>query len=138
MGKQYTAKVKMTLGEGFKAECEASGKKIIADEPISFGGTDLGMNPIELLLSGLGACKSVVTKMLAKKKRINLEYLEIECIGSFDEKKVGLADVKTIYKIKADVSKEELEKFIELVDKNCPVNDTLKNSPRQESVLEKL
>lgn len=127
MAKEFKAKAEIDLGEGFKIECEASGKKIIVDEPVSFGGTDLGMNPIEVLLSGLGACKCVISKMLAKKKGLKLDYLAVECIGAFSSGKVGLSEIETIYHIKSDASDEELEKFMTLVDNNCPVNETLKN-----------
>ena len=83
MAKEFRTKAEIDLGEGFKVECEASGKKVIADEPLSFGGTDLGMNPIELLLSGLGACKCVTSKVIAKKNGLKLDYLAVECIGFF-------------------------------------------------------
>ena len=128
--KKPKATAEIDLGEGYKIVCEASGKQIVVDEPVSFGGTDLGMNPLEVLLSGLGACKCVIAKMLAKKKRLQLDYLSIECTGTFDpEKKVGLSDIETVFHIKSPASDEELEKFMELVDNNCPVNDTIKNSP---------
>ncbi len=130
MADKFTAKSEINLGKGFKVTCEASGKKIIADEPVSFGGTDLGMNPIELLLSGLGACKSIISKMLAEKKGLKLDYLAVECTGGFDSKKVGLSEIETVFNIKSDASDEELEKFVTLVENNCPVNDTIKNSPK--------
>lgn len=127
MAKEFRAKTVIDLGEGFKVECEASGKKIIADEPLSFGGTDLGMNPIELLLSGLGACKCVTSKVIAKKNGLKLDYLAVECIGFFRPGTLGLSDIETIYHIKSDVSDEELEKFMALVDDSCPVHATIKN-----------
>ncbi|MGI5066346.1 OsmC family protein [Treponema putidum] len=128
MAKEFRTKSEIDLGEGFKVECEASGKKVIADEPLSFGGTDLGMNPIELLLSGLGACKCVTSKVIAKKNGLKLDYLAVECIGFFRPEKLGLSDIETIYHIKSDASDEELEKFMALVDDSCPVHATIKNS----------
>lgn len=139
MGKTFSANSEIELGNGFKILCEASGKQVVVDEPVSFGGTDLGMNPIELLLSSLGACKCVIAKVLAKKKGIVLEHLSVECTGSFNrDSKAGLSEIKSVYNIKSDMSADELEKFIELVDKNCPVNCTIKNTPELSSSVKKL
>lgn len=138
-GHNFVSKSEIDLNEGFKIVCQASGKQIIVDEPVSLGGTDLGMNPIEVLLSGLGACKCVIAKIIAKKKGIKLDYLSVECTGEFGSaKKVGLSEIKSVYTIKSESSQEELEKFIALVDDNCPVNDTIKNSPATSSTLNKI
>ena len=41
--------------EGFAQEITAGRHRLIADEPVSAGGTDLGLGPYELLLTALGA-----------------------------------------------------------------------------------
>ena len=40
---------------GFAQEITAGRHHLIADEPVSAGGTDRGPGPYELLLAGLGA-----------------------------------------------------------------------------------
>jgi len=40
---------------GFAQEITAGRHRLIADEPVSAGGTDLGPGPYELLLAALGA-----------------------------------------------------------------------------------
>ena len=46
-----TFKAKTVLKENVLVEAEARSHKIIVDEPEILGGTDKGMNPVELLLS---------------------------------------------------------------------------------------
>lgn len=139
MANNFSAKVELDLNEGYKMTCSASGKQIIADEPKNLGGTDLGFNPIELLLSALGTCKCVTAKMLAKKERINLDYINVECSGCFgDEKRKGLSQIETVFHIKSEASDEALRKLIELVDENCPVNNTLKNTPELSTRLNRM
>jgi uncharacterized OsmC-like protein len=41
--------------EGFAQEITAGRHRLIADEPVSAGGTDRGPGPYEVLLAGLGA-----------------------------------------------------------------------------------
>ncbi len=41
--------------DGFAQEITAGRHRLIADEPVSSGGTDRGLGPYELLLAGLGA-----------------------------------------------------------------------------------
>jgi len=41
--------------DGFAQEITAGRHRLIADEPVSAGGTDRGPGPYELLLAGLGA-----------------------------------------------------------------------------------
>ena len=41
--------------DGFAQEIMAGRHRLIADEPVSAGGTDRGLGPYELLLAGLGA-----------------------------------------------------------------------------------
>ena len=42
-------------GDGFAQEITAGRHRLIADEPVSAGGTDRGLGPYDLLLAGLGA-----------------------------------------------------------------------------------
>ena len=41
--------------DGFAQEIKAGRHRLIADEPVSAGGTDLGPGPYEMLLTALGA-----------------------------------------------------------------------------------
>ena len=42
-------------GQGFAQEITLGRHRLVADEPVSAGGTDRGPGPYDLLLAGLGA-----------------------------------------------------------------------------------
>lgn len=129
---------KATIRDGMKVKCEADKHSFYLDEPVSSGGTDEGMNPIEALLSSLGACKSIITQMAAKKMGIKFDELEVECKGSIDfdgvtgknpNAKIGLKNIETTYKFRTSESQEKINKLVDYVDVHCPVMDTIVNSP---------
>ncbi|MGI6162190.1 MAG: OsmC family protein [Christensenellales bacterium] len=126
------------LVDGLTAECSARDFTITLDEPVSLGGNDKGMNPVECLLSALGACKCIVVRAFAKKHGIKLNSIRIDLDGVLDpdgfmgvnkDAKIGFSKITTKYYISADNTKEEIEKYIDFVESNCPVKDTIANTP---------
>lgn len=132
------------LKEGMQVECETRGHKFVLDEPKELCGTDTGMNPVEALLSALGACKCIVARCFAKSHGIDLKDIKVEVEGDLDpdgfmgknkDAKIGFTNVRTKIYIDADASEEKLKDFVDFIDRTCPVADTLHNSPKMETEL---
>ena len=127
------------LTEGMRVECKARNHSFLLDEPKELGGTDTGMNPVEAVLCALGACKCIVARCFAKAHRVELQDFRIEVEGDLDpdgfmgknkDVKIGFSEIRSKIYIKSSSSKENIEKFVEFIDKTCPVADTLTNSPK--------
>lgn len=73
-------KIQSTIGkELYKVEISSdSGNKLIADEPLSTGGKNLGFSPEELLISSLAACTSATVRMYADRKAWKLDEVKTE------------------------------------------------------------
>jgi putative redox protein len=122
-------------GARFTQDIRTTDHHLVADEPLSFKGSNLGMNPYELLLASLGACTSMTMKMYADRKGIPLEDVVVELqhekIHAKDceecETKSGKIDqiLKTI-ELTGQLSEEQKERLFEIAEK-CPVNRTLKS-----------
>ncbi|OAA92388.1 OsmC family protein [Clostridium ljungdahlii] len=118
----------------------ARGFNVDIDEPESLGGSNTGMNPVELVLCALGGCQTILASSFAEKMRINLEDFWIELEGDLDpDGFMGLSDVRPGYQsirynmhIKSDASEEKIKKFVEFIEKRCPVGDTIGNAVKLE------
>lgn len=124
--------------EGLKVKCTSRGMSFTLDEPEDLGGTNEGMNPVEALLSALGACKVIVARSFAKSQKINLKSITLEEEGELDpdgftgknkNAKIGFSKITSKFHIEADNTEEEIQKFVEFVERTCPVQDSLINSP---------
>lgn len=51
----------------------------VSDEPANFNGTDLGPNPVELLMGSLAACSLVTIIKKARESNLDLPKIAISC-----------------------------------------------------------
>lgn len=139
-------KAKVVQENGLTMKCTARGHEITLDEPKELGGNDIGMNPVEALLSALGACKAIVIQSFGQMKGMKINNFEIEVEGDLDpdgfmgknpDAKIGFTEVRTTITIDADNSDEEIEEFIEFVENTCPVQDTLTNPANYKAKINK-
>lgn len=56
----------------------ASGHSVVMDGPPEFGGQNLGIRPMEMLILGLGGCSSFDVILILKKARQQVEHCEVE------------------------------------------------------------
>lgn len=120
--------------ESFKTTLTAGKHELIADEPESVeGGQDQGPDPYDYLLMSLGSCTVMTVKMYAQRKEWPLEDIFVElkhnkrhdedCSNCEDEKsKIDVIEKELV--VKGDLSKEQVNRLLEIADK-CPVNRTL-------------
>ena len=120
--------------EGLKTTTSVRGFEAICDEPVESGGTNLGMNPVELLLASLGSCMTIAAFYLAPSQNVKVESFSVEVEGDVDpdgfmglnpDVRNGLSEIRITPHIKCDASDDKAREFVELVASRCPVHDTL-------------
>ncbi len=62
----------------YHTEILAGGHGLVADEPVSVGGTDTGPHPFGLLLAALGSCVTITLRMYADRKEWPLEEIGVQ------------------------------------------------------------
>ena len=118
---------------GFAQEVELGSHELYADEPVSYGGTDTGPSPYDLLLAALGSCTSMTIGLYARKRGWPLENVTISLrhskIHATDcdncETKEGKVDrIERDIHLAGSLTAEQRAKLMEMADR-CPVHQTL-------------
>ncbi len=118
---------------GFAQEIHAGRHRIVADEPVSAGGTDTGPSPYDLLLAALGACTSMTVAMYARRKQwplvevtVYLRHSRFHAADCADcETREGMLDrIERDIHFDGALTDEQRSRLVEIAD-NCPVHRTL-------------
>ena len=122
-----------STGAGFAQEVEIDFHELYADEPVSYGGTDTGPTPYDLLLAALGSCTSMTIGLYARKRRwplenitVSLRHSKIHAADCEDcETKEGKIDrIELDMQLTGSLTAEQRAKLMEIAGK-CPVHQTL-------------
>ena len=120
------------------------GKHVLrADEPVDYGGADLGPTPYDLLLAGLGACTTMTVRMYAARKSIPLDKATVTLkhakIHAEDceacETTEGKVDrIERELELTGELSDEQRQSLLVIAEK-CPVHRTLHSEVTVETRL---
>ncbi|WP_106768693.1 OsmC family protein [Paenibacillus faecalis] len=130
-----TFKATAHLQKGTLVKAKSRNFELTIDEPKSLGGTDEGMNPVEMVLCALGACQAIVASVYAGKFKIDLKDFWVEVEGDLDtdgfmnksDVRRGYSDIRYNIHIKTDAPRETVEEFVDFIERTCPVGDTISN-----------
>ncbi len=128
----------------YTLDISSGGHKLVADEPVSMGGDDMGPSPYDLLLSALGSCTVITLRMYANMKKMELDNV----IVSLTHKKVHMEDCEACdggegmvdmfnrtIKFEGNLSDSDKKKLLKIADK-CPVHRTLSGQVQIKTQLE--
>ena len=119
--------------KGFTQKIQVGSHHLIADEPLSFGGTDSGASPYDLILAALGSCTSMTIGLYARKRGWPLEEITVSLRHSkihardCDDCETKEGKVDRIWRdihLTGSLTDEQRAKLMEIADK-CPVHQTL-------------
>ncbi len=139
--------VVVRLNDGpFLTEILTGKHHLLADEPKSVGGEDLGPSPYELVSSGLGACTAMTIKMYADRKGWPLEEVKVhlsydnsyfEDIKHCDSEERKIGKFTRIVEVEGDLDEKQRERILQIANK-CPVHKTLESASEIETKLKEI
>lgn len=119
-----TAHVEETGKSAYSVSISVSGHTIKGDEPVSFGGGNLGPAPYDLLLAALGECTAMTVRWYAiqqkwplEKVEVKLTHQKIDKVDTFEKQVIVHGDTLT---------DEQRKKLVDVAAK-CPVQRTLQS-----------
>jgi putative redox protein len=124
--------------EGWHFEGSSSGHTIQIDAPIPTG-TDLGINPMSLLLAALGSCTAMDVVMILEKEHQPLIALAVSVSGDqAPEPPTVFTDIRILFKVRGrGLKREAVERAVKLSEeKYCSVGVMLEKTARIHSTIE--
>ena len=115
----------------------------LADEPESVGGNNMGPDPYEHLLAGLGACTAMTLRMYAERKNLAIKHIKVELTHSRDyqqdcqkceSESQGIEAIVRKISFVGELETAQYARFLAIADK-CPVHKTLHNNVKVVSTL---
>jgi putative redox protein len=120
------ARAKATIERAhYATTIDAGGHIIVADEPPSNGGKDVGADPYELLLASLGACTAITLRMYADRKQWDVGSITVDLHFKRDAQRTEQVE-RTLH-LAGDLSEEQLARIADIAERT-PVTLTLKRS----------
>jgi uncharacterized OsmC-like protein/pimeloyl-ACP methyl ester carboxylesterase len=125
--------VARTGDSGLRTEILANGHPLVADEPVSGGGTNTGPSPYELLAASLGACTSMTLRMYADRKgwpleaaEVRLRHEKIHCLDCSQAAREGskIDHISRELVLEGPLDDAQRQRLLEIADL-CPVHRTL-------------
>lgn len=101
------------LPEGYQSIITNGTHTIIGDEPVKSKGTDLGLSPNELLLSGLAMCKVATVRFIARQKGWEIGEVKAELSQEVKRESDGLkTNIKVAMHIEGDITQEQKDELL--------------------------
>ncbi len=128
--KTKTAIVKQVRGITLAGKSD-SNHWVMMDGGPTFGGSEAGSSPKELLLMALGGCTAMDVIPILKKKKVPLQDFQINLSATMQEEHPQVfTDINVEYVFYGEgINKEEVERAIELsTTKYCVISAMLKQS----------
>lgn len=126
--------VSATIGtQLYKTEVQAKNHIIIADEPESVGGQNLGVTPTELLESALASCTAMTIRMYANKKAWDLKEVIVN-VGFKRNMSTQTVTFNKVIELVGNLNTEQRQRLLEM-GANCPIEKMLKGAMKIESSL---
>ena len=125
--------VARTASGGFRTDLSVAGHPMLADEPLSYGGTNLGPTPYDYLSAALASCTSMTLRMYADHKgldfdsatvRVRHNKIHAKDCEDCDTNEGKVDEFERTISLEGSMSVAEKERMLEIADR-CPVHKTL-------------
>lgn len=117
------------LRDGLQAEIHTRNHVYYADEPISSGGTDTMVTPMEMAMGALGSCVAITAKLYAERKGWPLEGIDVNVEAlrfrgdeypEYDGDEAFVHEIREHITLHGDLTEDQKKRIKEIAGR-CPV-----------------
>ncbi len=126
-----TATVSAELSQpDFQVTCRDDlGHQWLADEPVDLGGGNTAATPDRLLLGSLGSCTAITLMMVAKRKQIPLQAIQVNLSLNPKGKPEAGNDIERQISLTGELTEEHRVQLLRAANA-CPVHKILTGEVR--------
>ena len=119
---------------GLQILITAGPSRFVADEPLDYGGLDLGPTPHDLVCAGLASCTTQTLRLYAKRKGWPLGPVRVSVSHSRDLTQTPPDQFAREIRLGGTLDEEQKARLLEIAEK-CPVHRLLTGGARVETSL---
>lgn len=123
--------LEVRLEEKYRFVAAARGHEVIIDQPVTGGGSNQGMNPVELFVASLAGCVAYYAANYLERHDMPSSGLRVEADWEFEKKPYRISKVRLTLHTPVDFPKDQQAKLL-AVSKGCTVHHTLLHEPALE------
>jgi putative redox protein len=118
----------------YRVELDAAQHHLLADEPVTAGGGDVGPTPLGLLASSLAACTAMTLRMYAAHKGWELANITVEVSYDIDESEQ--ASIRRTITVPPSFSDDQRDRLADIATRTpvtlaigTPITTTVETGP---------